>query len=94
MLGAASNVASMYLIYNRHGQPYTSNGFKAMWQRLMKIWVEKGNERFTFHDLRAKAVTDMIEDGRKTSELTGHRTESIPAKVYDRRVVRKSQAVR
>jgi integrase len=49
-----------------------------MWQRLMKEWVGQGNERFTVHDLRAKAVTDLIEDGRKASKLTGHRTESIP----------------
>jgi integrase len=93
-LALPSNITSMYLIYNRQGQPYSSQGFKAMWQRLMKSWVAEGNERFTFHDLRAKAVTDLIEDGRKASELTGHRTESIPAKVYDRRAVRKSKAVR
>lgn len=84
----------MNLIHSRVGQPYSSQGFKAMWQRLMKEWVEQGNERFTFHDLRAKAVTDLIEDGRKASELTGHRTESIPAKVYDRRAVRKSKAMK
>jgi len=89
-----STITSMYLIYNRHGQPYTSQGFKAMWQRLMKAYIALGNEHFTFHDLRAKAVTDLIEDGRKASELTGHRTEAIPAKVYDRRGVRKSKAVR
>lgn len=89
-----SKTASMYLIHSRIGQPYSSQGFKAMWQRVMKEWVEQGNERFTFHDLRAKAVTDLIEDGRKASELTGHRTESIPAKVYDRRAVRKSKAVK
>lgn len=89
-----SKITSMYLIHSRSGQPYSSQGFKAMWQRLMKEWVAQGHERFTFHDLRAKAVTDLIEDGRKASELTGHRTESIPAKVYDRRAVRKSKAVR
>lgn len=91
-----SKIISMYLIHSRTGQPYSTQGFKAMWQRLMKAWLEsdESNVRFTFHDLRAKAVTDLIEDGRKASELTGHRTESIPAKVYDRRAVRKSKAVK
>lgn len=91
-----SKITSMYLIHSRTGQPYSSQGFKAMWQRLMKAWLasDSSNVRFTFHDLRAKAVTDLIEDGRKASELTGHRTESIPAKVYDRRAVRKSKAVK
>jgi hypothetical protein len=32
-----------------------ARGFKAMWQRLMRKFVDQGGERFTFHDLRAKA---------------------------------------
>ena len=65
-----------------------------MWRRQMKEWVEQGKERFTFHDLRAKTVTDLIENGRKASELTGHRTENISAKVYNRRAIRKSKAIK
>lgn len=93
-LALPSKVTSMYLIHNRHGQPYTSSGFKSMWKRIMNKWIEAGNEHFTFHDIRAKSTTDLIEDGRKASELTGHLTESIPAKVYDRRTVRRAKAVR
>lgn len=93
-LALPSKVTSMYLIHNRHGLPYTSSGFKSMWKRIMNKWVAEGNEHFTFHDIRAKSTTDLIEDGRKASELTGHLTESIPAKVYDRRKVRKAKAVR
>jgi integrase len=84
----------MYLIYNRHGQPYTPSGFKSMWKRIMNEWVKAGNEHFTFHDIRAKSTTDLKEDGRTASELTGHLTERIAARVYDRRVVRKAKAVR
>lgn len=92
-LALPTRIESVFLICNRHGQPYSRNGFKTTWQRLMNAWVAAGNERFTFHDLRAKTVTDLIENGRKASELTGHRTEAIPAKVYDRRAVRKAKAV-
>ncbi len=89
-----SKIASTYLIYNTAGQPYTASGFKSMWQRMMGAWVEQGKERFTFHDLRAKAVTDVTEEGRKASDLTGHRTEAVVSKVYDRRRVRKSAAAK
>ena len=93
-LALPAKITSMYLIFNADGQPYTPSGFKAMWQRMMGAWAEAGNERFTFHDLRAKAVTDTTEAGRKASDLTGHRTESVVAQVYDRRRVRKAPAAR
>ena len=88
------DIVPAYVIRTQRGSPYTSSGFKSIWQRLINEWVEKGNERFTFHDLRAKTVTDVIEQGRKASELTGHKTESIVASVYDRRRVRKARAVK
>jgi site-specific recombinase XerD len=92
--GLPRDIDTIYLLCNRAGQPYTSSGFKAMWSRLQVAWAEEGNEHFHFHDLRAKAVTDVIEQGRKASELTGHRTEDMPAKIYDRRAIRKSPAVK
>jgi len=94
----------MYVVHTQQGDPYTRNGFKKGWQLLMGKWVAGGTwkdgtirepgERFTFHDGRAKAVTDVIESGRKASELTGHRLESTVAKVYDRRHTRKAAPVR
>jgi hypothetical protein len=87
-------IKPMYVIHNQQGSPYTSDGFKTIWQKLMREWVAAGNERFTFHDLRAKAASDVIEQGRKASELTGHRSEAMPARVYDRRRIRKADAVR
>ena len=89
-----SQIHPMYVIHNQQGSPYTSDGFKSIWQKLMKEWVTAGKERFTFHDLRAKAVSDVIEQGRKASDLTGHRSEAMPARVYDRRRIRKADAVR
>lgn len=89
-----TRITSTYLIPNEDGQPYTSSGFKSTWQRVMNAWTEKGNERFTFHDLRGKAVTDLREAGRRASDLTGHTTEATIDRVYDRRTVRKSKAVK
>ena len=100
-----ARLKSVYVVFNREGQPYTSAGFKALWNRLMHAWIDSGredpndaksaskNEWFTFHDLRAKSVTDLITQGRQASELTGHREEKTVATIYDRRRVRKSRAV-
>lgn len=68
--------------------------FKAMWQRMMRAWVADGHQHFTFHDLRAKTATDATEAGRKASDFTGHRTEAVVSRAYDRRRVRKSPAAR
>ena len=93
-LALPRRITGIYVFCNREGQPYTAAGFKALWNRLQIAWEKGGNERFHFHDLRAKAVTDVIEQGRKASELTGHRDEQTPAKIYDRRATRKSPAVK
>lgn len=84
----------LYVIHTTAGTPYTSDGFKSTWQRLMNEWCKLGHERFTFHDLRAKTVTDVTEQGRQASELTGHRQESTVKRVYDRRRLRKAPAAK
>jgi integrase len=52
-------INSLYLLAGRTGQPYTSDGFRAMWQRLMIKAIDRHiiTERFTFHDLRAVAAS-------------------------------------
>lgn len=90
----ASSKHSEYVVSRSHGRPYSSGRFKSQWQRRMAVWASLGHKRFTFHDLRAKATTDMSSGGRKASELTGHRDERTVSRVYDRRRVRKAPAVR
>ncbi|MBX3629348.1 MAG: tyrosine-type recombinase/integrase [Nitrosomonas sp.] len=86
-------VSGMFLICNRSGQTYTDSGFKAMWGRIMTAWSGLGNERFHFHDLRAKAITKMVDDGRQARDLSGHQTDAMVDKVYDRRKIKRSKAV-
>lgn len=83
----------LHVVHTQSGHPYTSAGFKAVWHRLMGEWCALGNERFTFHDLRAMAVTTLEEQGRRASDLTGHRQEATIQRVYDRRRIRKAAAV-
>lgn len=63
-------VGSLYLLAGRTGAPYTSSGFRAMWQRLMKKALENEviTERFTFHDLRAVAA----DRAQNPTELLTH----------------------
>ena len=67
------------------GAPYTSEGFRAIWQRGMRIALKREliKERFTFHDLRAKAVSDSesLEDAMKRA---GHQSMTMTRSVYDR----------
>lgn len=74
-------VGSVYLWTNRAGQPYTDQGFKAMWAKIMSAW---DGERFTFHDLRAYYVSVMVE---KKQNPETHANPATTRKVYDRRRV-------
>jgi integrase len=69
------------------GKAYTTRGFSAMWQRLMTKYVKAGGERFTFHDLRAKAGSDKatIEEA---AALLGHASTETTKRVYKRNLTR------
>ncbi len=85
------------LICTEAGKPYTSGGFQAIWQRLMKKAVGGSTpgviaERFTFHDLRAKSLSDAksLEEAQKRG---GHSDSKMTQRVYRRLPVR-SQALK
>lgn len=78
-------VRGQYLLIGRGGQPYNANGFKAMWQRIQRkaIREEVIAERFTFHDLRAKAASDSTDD-----QFLGHADASTIKRHYKRKPFR------
>ncbi|MFP3747023.1 tyrosine-type recombinase/integrase [Achromobacter sp. SIMBA_011] len=52
--GKSAIPESMFVFTNREGQPYTEQGFKALWSKIMADRIKApGRERFAFHDLRA-----------------------------------------
>jgi integrase len=67
------------------GTPYTSQGFEANWQRLMRKALASGAiaDRFTFHDIRAKSTSDAdsLEEAQKRA---GHTDSKITKTVYRR----------
>lgn len=83
--GKSSIPESMFVFTNRDGQPYTEQGFKALWSKIMAEWVKvPGRERFTFHDLRAYYVTVLVD---RDENPETHANPATTRRVYDRRRV-------
>lgn len=86
-----TGMARYHLVRTLDGSPFTSEGFRANWQRYMRIALARGKirSRFTFHDIRAKCVSD-------TSNITdamhraGHTSMQMTRSVYDRNARRVS----
>lgn len=78
----SDDVASMYVICDERGQRINIESFRTAWQRLQRQLFEEGvlKDRFTFHDLRAKAGTDA-----ENSELLGHASRAMFERVYRRK---------
>lgn len=73
-IDGARKVSGLRVLTTRDGSPCTESGFKSMWQRTIRRAVKRGviQERFTFHDIRAKAGTDAEERGLDPQRLLGH----------------------
>ena len=76
------------LLCTLEGKPFTSDGFRSNWHRLMTKATtpgEKGGapalaERFTFHDLRAKSASD--DELEIATERLAHDDPRTTQKVY------------
>jgi integrase len=69
---------------NKFGNPYTEQGFKAMWSKLMRAALDEKAipKRFTFHDLRAYYTTQFKAAHGDLPDL--HANPATTARVYDR----------
>lgn len=75
--------AGDFVIRRRDGNRYTSDGFRAIWQRYQRRWAKLGHERFTYHDLRARAA-GLCKTVEEAMLLLGHQNISMTRRVYDR----------
>jgi integrase len=82
-----------WVFRNRHGNPYTDQGFKAMWSKLLAKALEDKtiSRRFTFHDLRAYYATTHKDERGTLPEL--HKNPATTARIYDRRKTVKRDAL-
>ncbi len=79
------------LLCNLEGKPFTSDGFRSNWHRLMTKATAPGGkgeppvlaERFTFHDLRAKSASD--DELEVATERLAHDDPRTTQKVYRRK---------
>lgn len=74
-----------YVIRSRKGLQYRAEGFRAIWQRRIRKLHQSGKlpVRFTFHDIRAKTVSDS-ESLEAAMERAGHTSMAMTRGVYDR----------
>ena len=74
-------VPGMPIVNNGTGSPIRKSTFHTAWQRLMKKAVKQGVQRFTFHDLKAKGVSDFDSD----KQLAGGHKDPRMTEIYDRK---------
>jgi integrase len=78
---------SEYVITNKRGTRYTSEGFRALWQRTIRAYVKRGGKLFTFHDIRALCAT-KCSSPEEAMRLLGHTNITMTLRVYRRGVER------
>ena len=73
-----------FVVVKADGYPYTDSGFSTAWYEVMKkARAESGWPLdFTFHDIKAKAISDVGGSSRDKQLVSGHKTES-QVNVYD-----------
>lgn len=68
-------VVSLYVVHTRDGQRYTAGGFRVTWRRARDQALAAGAiaETFTFHDIKAKSISDYEGDKQRFS---GHQSRA------------------
>lgn len=89
-------ISSLYLFCTARGQPYTSDGFRATWGKLVRRALARGTikECFTWHDLRAKHATDGAAKGLNVQITLGHSSPSTTARYIRSRATDKRQPLK
>ena len=79
-----SVIDSIYVIPTRNGSAYTDSGFRTMFYKVQKKAREETGHPldFTFHDIKAKSISDFEGDKQK---LSGHKTAK-QVEIYDRKL--------
>ncbi|MDH1318620.1 tyrosine-type recombinase/integrase [Enterobacter bugandensis] len=81
-------ISSVYLIHQFNGRRYTRDGFNSRWQQAKEEAQKKHPHMlfdFTFHDLKAKGVSDLEGSLQEKQQISGHKTITQTAR-YDRKI--------
>ncbi|EPO2591178.1 tyrosine-type recombinase/integrase [Escherichia albertii] len=80
-------VSSVYILHQRNGNRYVRGGFNNQWNKARKEAKEKYptlSFDFTFHDLKAKGISDLEGSLQVKQQISGHKMISQTAR-YDRK---------
>lgn len=83
-----NGMSSVYLIHQFNGRRYTRDGFNSRWQQAKEEAQKKHPHMlfdFTFHDLKAKGVSDLEGSLQEKQQISGHKTITQTAR-YDRKI--------
>ncbi|NHB94436.1 tyrosine-type recombinase/integrase [Photorhabdus cinerea] len=87
-LPLADGISSIYVVHQRKGSRYTRDGFNSRWSKAHEEAVKKFPElnfNFTFHDLKAKGISDLEGPLTEKQKISGHKNITQTAR-YDRKV--------
>ena len=81
------NIVSQWVICQSNGRNYTGRGFDEGWSEARNKARQETNMAldFTFHDIKAKSISDFEGSTKDKQNFSGHKTESQVA-TYDRKV--------
>ncbi|CDL85371.1 tyrosine-type recombinase/integrase [Xenorhabdus szentirmaii] len=83
-----NSVSSIYVLHQRGGSRYSRDGFNSRWKKAKAEATRQFPEldfHFTFHDLKAKGVSDLEGSLAEKQFITGHKNITQTAR-YDRKV--------
>lgn len=83
-----AGMSSIYVLHKADGQKYTRDGFNSRWEQAREEARQKFPHLsfdFTFHDLKAKGVSDLEGTLQEKQQISGHKTITQTAR-YDRKV--------
>lgn len=87
-LSLNEGMSSIYVLHQSSGARYTRDGFNTRWMKAKKEAKKKFPELdldFTFHDLKAKGISDLEGNLYEKQSISGHKNVGQTAR-YDRRI--------
>ncbi|WP_312122948.1 tyrosine-type recombinase/integrase [Kosakonia cowanii] len=83
-----SGMSSLYIIHQPTGHKYTRDGFNSRWRKAKeeaRIAYPHLSFDFTFHDLKAKGISDLQGNIYDKQAISGHKNVEQTAR-YDRKI--------
>lgn len=81
-------IPSLYVLHQKNGCKYSRDGFNSRWQAAREIAAANNPDisfDFTFHDLKAKGISDLDGTLQDKQKISGHKTITQTAR-YDRKI--------